>query len=87
MLSLFLDEKMWHEWFVIVFLPLGRTDGGGSTDKGAWRDVPKKHEQVWQRELQAGFAQIKHRHPSLGKGNTHNHLGTLGTNRGREKGL
>jgi hypothetical protein len=34
---------------------------------------------LWQRELQAGFAQITQRHPALAKGNTYNHLGTLGT--------
>jgi tRNA-splicing ligase RtcB len=59
-------------------VPHGRTDNGGANDRGAWRDMPKRCEEVWA-TLSGGYNAILAKHPKLSKGNDVNHLGTLGT--------
>ncbi|MCC7139002.1 MAG: RtcB family protein [Planctomycetes bacterium] len=59
-------------------VPHGRTDGGGPGDRGAWRHLPPATVRAWT-ALQARFDAVTERHPRLRKGNTANHLGTLGT--------
>ena len=60
-------------------VPHGRTDGGGANDRGAWRDLPARVAATWRDELANGYAAILARHPRLDRGNSVNHLGTLGT--------
>ncbi len=59
-------------------VPVGRTDHGGRNDRGAWKLLPERSASAWS-TLAGGYAQICEKHPTLGKGNDANHLGTLGT--------
>jgi len=59
-------------------VPHGRTARGGRGDRGAWSSLPKRNEKAWA-ELAPAFARICEKYPRLAKGNTENHLGTLGT--------
>lgn len=60
-------------------IPHGRTAGGGANDRGAWHNLPDATGELWRDELNPGWQAIIARHPKLAKGNTANHLGTLGT--------
>jgi len=60
-------------------VPHGRTNQGGSGDRGAWHDIPQRNQQVWLGELKARYDAILAKHPKLDRGNHANHLGTLGT--------
>jgi len=59
-------------------VPHGRTNQGGRGDRGAWGEAPGI---VTQRAalLDEGYQRILAAHGSLNRGNTWNHLGTLGT--------
>lgn len=46
--------------------------------RGAFSSLPKRNAAVWS-ELRTEFEAICEKHPSLARGNTENHLGTLGT--------
>lgn len=59
-------------------VPHGRTDNGGSNDRGAWRDVPARHAAAWA-ELVAGLSRIAERHPKAVSAQRVHQLGTLGT--------
>lgn len=59
-------------------VPVGRTQGGRAGDTGAFGSLPPRHAAAWA-ELRPGFERICEKHPSLARGNTENHLGTLGT--------
>ena len=59
-------------------VPHGRTDNGGPNDRGAWSDVPASVNAAW-KQLDAGFARIVEKHPSLRRGQSYGQLGTLGT--------
>lgn len=59
-------------------VPHGRTSGGGRGDRGAFANLPAPHENAWKR-LRKGFDDITRKYPTLRRGNTQNHLGTLGT--------
>jgi tRNA-splicing ligase RtcB (3'-phosphate/5'-hydroxy nucleic acid ligase) len=59
-------------------VPHGRTDDGGRNDRGAWGNLPETVATVWG-ELDADYKMILEKHPSLGRGKTSGHLGTLGT--------
>ena len=59
-------------------IPHGRTEHGGRRDKGGWGDIPKRQLGVW-RQLESGYKEICEKFPKLDRGNTINHLGTLGT--------
>jgi tRNA-splicing ligase RtcB len=59
-------------------VPHGRTNDGGPGDRGAWKDPPKPVEEAWKR-LAPRYESILRRHPKLGRGQSENHLGTLGT--------
>jgi len=59
-------------------VPHGRTNNGGSGDRGAWRNPPKRALEAWS-QLEPTYSAIVAKHPRLGKGNDLNHLGTLGT--------
>jgi len=59
-------------------VPHGRTHGGGPGDRGAWRDIPERARAAWD-ALRERFETIAARHPRVRRGNTANHLGTLGT--------
>ena len=61
-----------------VAVPHGRTNDGGSGDRGAWGDVPEEQAQAWQL-LSDRFAAISAKHPKVRHANHVNHLGTLGT--------
>lgn len=60
-------------------VPHGRTDNGGENDRGAFRDLPGRHARRWADELELGWLELCERTPKLTRGNTWNHLGTLGT--------
>jgi len=59
-------------------VPHGRTDNGGKNDRGAWREAPTHHEQVWA-ALHERFERIVGKYPKLNHPQRINHLGTLGT--------
>jgi len=59
-------------------IPHGRTDHGGRRDKGGWGDIPKRQKGVWA-QLEIGYKEICEKFPKLDRGNTINHLGTLGS--------
>ncbi len=59
-------------------VPHGRTSGGGRGDRGAFDSLPAPHEKAWKR-LRQGWGRIVDKYPRLRRGNTENHLGTLGT--------
>lgn len=59
-------------------VPHGRTSGGGPGDRGAWGDLPETPATAWS-ALRPGFEALCEKHPKLRRGNTENHLGTLGT--------
>ncbi len=60
-------------------VPHGRTNHGGSGDRGAWHDIPERNSTVWAGELKPRYDAILARHAKLDRGNHANHLGTLGT--------
>ena len=60
-------------------VPHGRTGGrGGRRDKGAWGTAPRPAEDVWT-GMKPDFDRIVEKHPTIGRSNNLNHLGTLGT--------
>lgn len=59
-------------------VPHGRTNNGGRGDRGAWHNPPEAQENAW-KVLDETFQTIVAKHPKIGKANTINHLGTLGT--------
>ncbi len=59
-------------------VPHGRTNNGGPGDRGAWGNVPTRVADAW-KELEPGFKRIVERDPTIGRGVTPEHLGTLGT--------
>jgi len=59
-------------------VPHGRTASGGPGDRGAWGDLPAVVEEAWA-GLSDRFESIGKTHPKIRKGNSVNHLGTLGT--------
>lgn len=66
-------------------VPHGRSSGGrrkrdgGSRDKGAWSDVPKRVAGLWRAQLDDRFRALCERYPTLKNTNNIGHLGTLGT--------
>ncbi|HHO54540.1 MAG TPA: RtcB family protein [Deltaproteobacteria bacterium] len=60
-------------------VPHGRTRNGGSGDRGAWGDLPEAYGHAWNKLLMDGWKTLCDKHPKLARGNTENHLGTLGT--------
>jgi tRNA-splicing ligase RtcB len=59
-------------------VPHGRTGHGGKGDRGAWRSLPARAEDVW-KKLGRGYEEIIQRHPRVDRGATAEHLGTLGS--------
>lgn len=59
-------------------VPCGRTDDGGPNDRGAWRYLPPVAQGAWD-ILKRGYSDIVEKYPKINRGNTENHLGTLGT--------
>ena len=61
-------------------VPHGRTDNGGTNDRGAWARCRRRiTRDVWA-ELEPRYKAIVDKHPKLGsRATTSNHLGTLGT--------
>jgi len=59
-------------------VPVGRTDNGGKNDRGAWKNAPVHHLDVWAK-LNATYEQIVGKYPKLAHPQKANHLGTLGT--------
>ncbi len=60
-------------------VPHGRTEHGGHGDRGAWHDLPPRVANLWKEHLGSGYAEICAKYPKLDRGNSVNHLGTLGT--------
>ncbi len=59
-------------------VPHGRTNHGGTGDRGAWHHIPEQNVPVWS-GLKPRYDAILQKHPKLNRGNDVNHLGTLGT--------
>ncbi len=59
-------------------VPHGRTDKGGSNDRGAYGTPPARTVAAWD-VLAPGYAQILSKHASAGNAQRVNQLGTLGT--------
>ena len=59
-------------------VPHGRSDRGGRNDQGSWRQVPKRHANLW-RQLEAGYRAIVDGARGLDRGKSVEHLGTLGS--------
>jgi tRNA-splicing ligase RtcB len=59
-------------------VPVGRTDNGGRNDRGAWKDAPANHLEVWA-GLDTRYEAIVAKYPKLAHPQKINHLGTLGT--------
>jgi tRNA-splicing ligase RtcB len=59
-------------------VPHGRTNQGKSGDRGAWNKIPERGYELWNR-LSSGYEAIVLKHPTLSRGNSVNHLGTLGS--------
>ena len=59
-------------------VPHGRTNNGGSGDRGAWGNVPAGVELAWGAQ-KAAYDEMCARHPKMRAHNTVGHLGTLGT--------
>ena len=59
-------------------VPVGRTDNGGKNDRGAWKDAPARHLEVWA-QLEAAYQAVVEKYPKLNHVQRMNHLGTLGT--------
>jgi len=60
-------------------VPHGRTDNGGRNDRGGWNDLPVRVSNMWREHLEQGYLAICTKFPRLDRGNSVNHLGTLGT--------
>lgn len=68
-------------------VPHGRTNNGSSGDRGAWSDVPRDVDVVWNgarvryegESMRAAYEELCVRHPKMRAYNTVGHLGTLGT--------
>lgn len=58
-------------------VPHGRTNNGGSGDRGAWGDVPEVVGRLWS-DMRDKYGWITKEHPGAHSKNTANHLGTLG---------
>ena len=59
-------------------MPVGRTDNGGKNDRGAWKDAPAHHLDVWA-GLSETYDGIIGKYPKLAHPQKVNHMGTLGT--------
>ena len=59
-------------------IPHGRTNHGGTRDKGAWGNIPDDVGLAWNNQLDDGFKKLIERHPSFTKSNNVRHLGSLG---------
>ncbi len=59
-------------------VPHGRTNHGGSGDRGAWSEIPSATQGAWG-GLKPRYDAVLAKHPKLDRGNHANHLGTLGT--------
>ena len=62
-------------------VPHGRTDNGGSGDRGSWTNPPAEVEAAWM-GLEGTYKKIAENHKAIGKarsGSPIRHLGTLGT--------
>jgi tRNA-splicing ligase RtcB len=59
-------------------VPHGRTDNGGRNDRGAFKEIPPRNLEAWG-ALEPRLKPILAKHPKVARGNSWNHLGTLGT--------
>jgi tRNA-splicing ligase RtcB len=65
-------------------VPHGRTDNGGSNDRGAWHDIPQPVLKAYGATIEDSgligrYVALGHRHPKVHHGRALGHLGTLGT--------
>lgn len=60
-------------------VPHGRTNEGRQGDRGAWFNVPEKHQNLYQSKFSERLDTILSKHPEAKGKNIVNHLGTLGT--------
>ncbi len=58
-------------------VPHGRSNNGGTGDRGAWGNAPSEVELEW-KNLGTRLNTIVDKHPKIGTHNAMNHLGTLG---------
>ena len=60
-------------------VPFGRTNNGGSGDRGAWTNVPAAVSTAWKTHLHDRFEKILEKHEKIGRHNALNHAGTGGS--------
>ena len=60
-------------------VPHGRTNNGGSGDRGAWGTLPVDVANRWTLKMHGDYARMCVEYPKMAGHNTVNHLGTLGT--------
>lgn len=81
-LSLRADELPDHLFGIRSVLeaavPHGRTNHGGSNDKGAWTTIPETVQDAWS-TMEKGWHAIVTKHPKIARANHINHLGSLGS--------
>jgi len=59
-------------------VPHGRSDNGGTNDRGSWKHAPAAQREVWA-QLKPGYDAIVAKYPKIDRGQHINQLGTLGT--------
>jgi|SRR3990167_1067386 len=59
-------------------VPHGRTNNGREGDRGAWGNIPDRVMKAWV-PIMVEYQEILAKHSTLNRGNSVNHLGTLGT--------
>jgi tRNA-splicing ligase RtcB len=60
-------------------VPHGRTNNGGTGDRGAWHDIPDEAAEIWANQFADRYDQIVEGHQKARAYNSVNHLGTLGS--------
>lgn len=76
-----IDKRHFLRLEIEKLIPTGRSNSGGKGDKGAWKNIPKDVQYMWQSELEKELDQILKKHPGIRSRhglNDKNHLGTLG---------
>jgi tRNA-splicing ligase RtcB len=59
-------------------VPHGRTHHGGTKDEGSFRQPTASGKKAWA-QLSSDYEKLVHKHPTLDRGRTAEHLGTLGS--------
>jgi tRNA-splicing ligase RtcB len=78
-------DRPYQDWYKFAFeeiskaVPHGRTNNGGTGDRGAWGVVPDDIHAIWNREFETNSLSTFVRRPGALSKNAEKQLGTLGT--------